>query len=348
MLEQYPISDILEWIDQKKLFLNPHFQRRPVWAPQAKTFFIDTILRDRPVPNIYIRTKVNLRTRQSVREVVDGQQRLRTIHEFANDQFALSSRAEEFRGLRYQDLDSEKQQAFLSYKIGVVQLFNADDDVVIDVFKRINSYGLTVNPQELRHAKYSGDFRWIVEASSKRWAILWDSYRVVGLQARVRMADDELIAQLYGIILEGVTDGGQPAIEKLYRKYDQTVPSDASSKVDEVLDYMVSTLPEIFHTSLTRAAQLLMFFAAIAYARIGIPVGDMGEDMPHRDVRALSDLNRAKANLAIVAEVLDTDERDVHPRFAAFKMASAGSTQRIRSRRIRFPKLYEALMPEAI
>jgi hypothetical protein len=348
MLEQYPISDILEWIDQKKLFLNPHFQRRPVWAPQAKAHFIDTILRDRPVPNIYIRAKVNLRTRRSVREVVDGQQRLRTIHEFANNKFALGTRAEEFRGLRYQDLDDEQQQAFLSYKIGTVQLFNADDDVVIDVFKRINSYGLTVNPQELRHAKYTGEFRWLVEATSKRWAILWDVYKVVGLRARVRMADDELMSQLYGIILDGVTDGGQPAIDKLYRKYDQVVPPDASSKIDEVLDYIISNLSEILETSLSRAAQFLMFFAAVAHARVGIPAGDMGGDMPHRDERALSDLNIAKSNLAILAEVLEADERDVHPRFAAFKMASAGTTQRIRSRGIRFPKLYEALMPEPI
>jgi hypothetical protein len=65
-------------------------------------------------------------------------------------------------------------------------------------------------------------------------------------------------------------------------------------------------------------------------------------------MKALSDLNMAKANLATLAEVLDTDEREVHQRFAAFKMASAGTTQRIRSRKIRFPKLYEALMPKAI
>ena len=348
MLEQYPISDIIEWIDQRKLLLNPDFQRRPVWAPQAKTYFIDTILRGRPVPNIYIRTKVDLRTRQSVREVVDGQQRLRTIHEFADSQFALGSRAEEFKGLEYQDLDEEQQQAFLSYKIGAVQLFNASNDLVIDVFKRINSYGLTVNPQELRHAKYTGEFRWVVEAASRRWVVLWDDYKIVGLRARVRMADDELMAQLYGVMLEGVTDGGQPAIEKLYRKYDRSVPLDASTEVDEVLDYTISSLSAILETSLTRAAQFLMLFAAVAHARVGIPVGDMADDMPPRDERALSDLNSARSNLAILADVLDADEREVHPRFAAFKTASAGTTQRIRSRRIRFMKLYEALMPEPI
>lgn len=348
MLEQYPISDLWGWMDQKTLILNPDFQRRPVWPPQAKTYFIDTILRGRPIPNIYIRTSVNLRTKRSYRDVVDGQQRLRTINEFVNNQLILGTRAEEFKGKRFQDLDEQQQKDFLSYEVGVVQLFNADNEVVIDVFKRINSYGLPVNPQELRHARHSGDFRWAVEDSARRWATLWEEYKVVSLRARVRMADDELMAQLYSVILEGVLDGGQPAIERLYRDYDPRFPQDTVQKVDTVLDYMVTNLSEILQTSLARTPQFLMLFAAVSHALLGIPNGAMGTEMPQRDARSLSDLAMAKTNLAVLAEVLDADEREIHARFSAFKIAAAGSTQRIRSRRIRFPMFYRALMPEPI
>lgn len=348
MLEQYPISDLSEWLAQKTLVLNADFQRRPIWPSQAKTYFIDTILRGRPVPNIYIRTRVDLKTRRSYREVVDGQQRLRTIHEFANDRFVLGARAGEFKGMRYHDLDNQQKQDFLSYPIGVVQLFNADDEDVIDVFRRLNAYGLPVNPQELRHARCSGEFRWAVEYASQRWVELWEKYKVVSLRARVRMADDELMAQLFGIILEGVVDGGQPTIERLYRTYDVGPPPDTSQKVDRVLEYIVKNLSEILETSLARSPQFLMLFAAVAHALLGIPIGDMDTDMPERDPGALSDLTIARANLAVLSEVLDADEREVHSRFAAFKTASAGSTQRIRGRRIRFPALYRALLPEAI
>ena len=36
----------------------------------------------------------------------------------------------------------------------VEQLFNATDSEVLDVFPRINAYGLSLNRQELRHGKY--------------------------------------------------------------------------------------------------------------------------------------------------------------------------------------------------
>jgi hypothetical protein len=74
ILEQYPISDFLEWHQKKTLILNPHFQRRSIWTPVARSYLIDTILRQMPIPKIYLRTKIEVRTRKTIREVVDGQQ----------------------------------------------------------------------------------------------------------------------------------------------------------------------------------------------------------------------------------------------------------------------------------
>jgi len=39
MLEQYPISDLLTWMEDGSLKLNPNFQRRKVWPPAAKRVF---------------------------------------------------------------------------------------------------------------------------------------------------------------------------------------------------------------------------------------------------------------------------------------------------------------------
>ena len=349
MFEQYTVSDVLTWLDDKTLVLNTNFQRRSVWPPIAKTYFIDTILRDRPTHKIYVRTVTDVRTRRSYREVVDGQQRLRTIHEFANNEFALGRRAEEFEGKRYAHLEEEEQKRFLSYLISVEQLFNASDEEVLNIFHRLNAYGLALNPQELRHGKYQGAFRWAVMEASSRWSILWEKYRVVGLRARVRMADDELMAQTLGVILEGVVDGGQRAIERLYKNYDGGVPSGAIEKLDETLDYIVESLSDVMEGPLSRATHFLMLFAAVAHARIGIPQGSMPtEDMPERDERALSDISAARSNLGVVADVLELDDQEVPVRFVAFRIASAGTTQRIRSRKVRFPLLHRALLPDPI
>src|ERR1700681_177757 len=69
----YSINDFVEWDKQKQLELNPSFQRRQVWSDKAKSYLMDTILRGKPIPKIFIRQKINVTTKKSLREVVDGQ-----------------------------------------------------------------------------------------------------------------------------------------------------------------------------------------------------------------------------------------------------------------------------------
>ena len=91
-----------------------------------------------------------------------------------------------------------------------------------------------------------------------------------------------------------------------------------------------------------------MLFAAVAHAKFGIPPGDVRDDMPPRDERALTDVAAAVANLSTLADMLDRDNDEVPDRFNDFRLASAGSTQRIRSRRVRFQMSCKALLPDPI
>jgi hypothetical protein len=138
----------------------------------------------------------------------------------------------------------------------------------------------------------------------------------------------------------------------LYRSYDREVPKETIPAVDAVIAYIVDNFSEVLETTgLVRGPHFLMLFAAVAHALLGIPEGAMKSDRPQRDPRALTNLQMAKSNLGILGEVLEADEETVQerlPSFAAFKMASGGSTQRIRSRKIRFPILYRALLPDPI
>jgi hypothetical protein len=346
ILEQYRISDFLEWYNEKKLILNPDFQRGSVWTPAARSYLIDTILRQLPIPKIYLRTKVDTTTQRSVREVVDGQQRLRAIIDFANDRFALSKRAGEFAGLRYSTLDPDHQEVFISYPIAVGQLLNATDDDVLEVFSRLNSYTVSLNPAEKRHAQFQGEFKWAVRNASRKWHVLWDKYKIVTVRQRVRMQDDSLMAELFGVMLEGVTDGGQPKITGLYQKYDRKFKPDdpVIGHVNKVLDFIVSNLADdLIDTPILNAPHFLMFFAAVALALFDIPEGAMGNKMPKRNKAALSDLEDARTRLMELAAVIDSDEPV--PGYEDFWRASKGSTQRIASRRIRFPVFYKALIP---
>lgn len=352
MLEQYTIADILNWLADRTLVVNREFQRSDrIWPTAARTYLIDTILRGMPIPKIYIRTQTDVNTKRSYREVVDGQQRLMAIKSFAQDEFALrpsEDDLEELAGKRYSELGEDAKLKFLEYPLPVEQLFNATDAYVFDVFQRLNTYNFNLSAQELRHGKYHGSFRNSVIASSKRWAFLWDKYNVIGKRARVRMADDELMAQFFGVMLKGVTDGGQPKIERLYRNYDTELPERTSGQVDRILEYIAETMPDILETNLARAPHFLMLFSAVAHAKFGIPPGDIRDEMPPRDTRALSDVEMAKVNLSTLADILNMDPDEAPERFHKFRLASAGSTQRIRSRRVRFLMSFKSLLPDQI
>ena len=351
--QQYPISDLYGWIKSGTLIVAPEFQRGDIWAPSVQSFFIDTLLRDLPIPPIYIRMVTDAETKTSYREVVDGQQRLNAIVKFIDGGLALDKRSRGLAGKTFDSLEEEQQQLLLGYQVGVEQMFGADDDTVLDIFQRMNAYGVSLNRQELRNGKYlgckyEGEFRLSVIRASQRWEILWSRYSVVSVRNRVRLLHHELVAQLIGINLDGVTDGGQPKIDRLYDRYDSAVPEEAEDRLDEVCECIISHFSDVLATKLGGAPHFMMLFAAVAHALRGIPEGDMGgehPELPTRDSLALSDIPAAFANLTTLSNVFDTPAEKVPSDLAGFKVAIAGTTQRIRSRSVRFVTLYRALLP---
>lgn len=344
ILEQYRISDFLDWHREKRLNLNPDFQRGSVWSPAARSFLIDTILRQLPVPKVYLRTTIDVRTKKSIREVVDGQQRMRAILDFAEDKFALSKRAGEFEGMRYSDLEQQQQTDFLAYPIAVDQLVNATTDDILEVFARLNSYTVSLNGAEKRHARFQGDFKFAIRAASRRWGAFWKDYKVLSTQQRVRMADDALTAEMIGVLLDGVHDGGDPKIWAMYKKYDSGFDTTAISKFDKVMKYFVDNLAQsLLDTALLRPPHLLMLFSGLAYMLVGIPLGELQAGLlGGLPSKMHGNLNETRDALLLLAATIDSKD-EPGPPLTEFWKASKSSTQRIASRRTRFPFYARAL-----
>ena len=347
MLEQFRISDFLEWHNAKTLKLNPDFQRGSVWTPAARIMLIDTILRDLPVPKIFIRSKIDRETKRSVREVVDGQQRLRAIIDFANDKMTLSSRTKEFTGYRFSTLDPDLQDKFLEYPLAVDQLINASNSVVLDIFARLNSYNVRLTAPELRHAAYQGDFRNSVHDVAAYNVDMWTRYGTFSTREMVRLESDAFIAELAGIILDGVNDGGAPRIDRIYKKYDPEGSYDKTS-VEEQLIQLLELLAEILDDgfkdrAITQPPHLLMLLAGMAHSVVGIPQGKL-DALPPRQA-LISDKNALADRLADISTIIEAKSEP--ETLKAFWNASKSSTQRIASRKVRFPVYYSLLTEEA-
>ena len=142
--KQYCINDFREWEQREELLLAPKFQRRSVWSDKARSYLIDTIIKGFPISKIFMRHDVDPKTKKSVREIVDGQQRLKTILNYLSDGFKLSkTHNRKYGGKYFSQLPDNIQKDMLQYQISVDVLLGAEDPVILDVFARLNTY--TVN-----------------------------------------------------------------------------------------------------------------------------------------------------------------------------------------------------------
>ena len=218
----YSINDFIEWEDRKQLEISPKFQRRSVWSPQAKSYLIDTILKDKPLPKIFIRATTDPKTKRTVREIVDGQQRMRAILSFVKDGFKISKiHNEEYGGMTYSELPEDVQADFLKYEISVDLLLDLSDRDVLDIFARLNTYSVSLNKQELFNAKYFGYFKQLVYKLSGDYYTFWTENKIFTERKIVRMAEAELVTDLLIAILDGIQS--KKNAEKYYQAYDETM-----------------------------------------------------------------------------------------------------------------------------
>jgi hypothetical protein len=261
----------------------------------------------------------------------------------------LSQRAGEFAGLKYSTLTDEQKENFLTYAIGVEQLINSSDADVLEIFSRLNSYNVTLNAAEQRHAEFQGNFKWAVHRASREWSVLWERYKIVSTRESVRMLQDSFMAEMFGVVLEGVRDGGQAKIYKLYKKYDGNFTEEAQTvaKVSEVCEFIRVNLDDVLlqppSDVLCGQPHFLMLFAAVAHGLFGIPEGQMDDAMPQRNPEFFRDSGQTKENLRVLSQLILGESQE--PTLDDFVRASTSTTQRISSRRIRFPVYWRACQP---
>jgi hypothetical protein len=247
----YSINDFLEWNDKNQLQLSPKFQRKSVWTEDAKSYLMDTIISGKPIPKIFIRQTLNVDTRQSIREVVDGQQRLRTIISYINDGFVISKKHNtKYGGYFFSQLgniDPDIQSQILNYELAVDLLVNLPDNEILDIFSRLNSYSVTLNEQEKIHANHFSQFKITVDAIAHRFNDFWTENKLLTNQKILRMEDTTLVADLVIAMLEGIQSKKQ--VKSFYYKYEKEFDQD-SEVLKQKFDKTMYLIKDIFNDGL--------------------------------------------------------------------------------------------------
>jgi hypothetical protein len=205
-LTNYVTFDLLSWQEQGVLTLSPKFQRRSVWKPVAKSYFIDTLLRGFPAPPIHIRLTTDFK-RGAVREVVDGQQRLRSVFDFIAGKFRIGRQIQgDWSNKTYTQLSDQQRNQLLGYKFQIYQYQDIDDRTVLEIFARINTYSVALNAQELRNGRYFGYFKTTVYSLGLDYLQLWKSMGLFSDSSIARMNEAELVSELLVAQLDGLQD----------------------------------------------------------------------------------------------------------------------------------------------
>lgn len=238
-IKTYSINDFRQWKERRELILSPKFQRRRVWSEKAKSYLIDTILRGLPIPPVFIREKIDLSTKKTIREVIDGQQRLAAILDYLNDGLKVSKiHNEDFGGLYFSELPEEIQSELLKYNLSVNVVLTPEDKVVLGIFARLNTYTVKLNNNELWNAKYFGLFKQTVHSLAYEYYAFWVETGILTEQKIARMGDVELVSELVIACIDGIQD--RRVIENYYKQYD-----DKFEQRKEVLNKFKSTMDTI-------------------------------------------------------------------------------------------------------
>ena len=233
----YAIVDILEWQRTGSLDLQPYYQRRSVWNPRVKSLLIDSLLRGYPIPLVFLHNRLDVVTSKTVRQVVDGQQRLRTILSYIDidslqnidewDSFSvLKSHNEDFAGLTFQQLPEEVQTRILHTSLSINVLPSDIDDVtILSIFQRMNSTGFKLNDQEIRNATYFGEFKECSYKLAYSQNQMWERWGIFDRQEVAQMREVELTSDLMGLLISRKILGKSKAsLNKFYTTYENDFP----------------------------------------------------------------------------------------------------------------------------
>lgn len=157
--EKISVHSAVRKLNAGVLELNPLYQRNDVWTLSQKQLLVDSIIIGIPLPSFYFNKVSDIRI-----DVVDGQQRLRAIRDFKNDEFQLNDDGA-YSLKFYSELPEFIKDSIDDYQLNIIYLKNWSEDQIEDMFLRLQD-GSPLNAAEKRRA-IPGTFRDVVKELSQ-------------------------------------------------------------------------------------------------------------------------------------------------------------------------------------
>lgn len=242
------VESLMEQIKGETIFLRPiserpNFQRRYVWSNNLASKLIESILLNVPIPPCYLSQNEEFEL-----DVIDGQQRLFSIYRFLDNQFPLTGLEvlKELNQLRFHEIPIKLQRQLKTHTLRCILITNeSHPEIKFDVFERLNTNTVPLNPQELRNCIYRGALNDLLAqvVAYPPWL------KILGkTKPDIRMRDEELALRFFAFHLHGVESYRTPQKHWLNEaaKNGRQYSSDKIQELFETWKSSIDTCLELF------------------------------------------------------------------------------------------------------
>ncbi|MEJ6789002.1 DUF262 domain-containing protein [Brevundimonas sp. BR2-1] len=339
----YSIAEIKDMIDRRDLHVNRDYQRGAgLWPSAPRSYFIDTILGGFPFPKIYFYEHLPREDGAPMRlrrEIVDGQQRVTTIVDFINDEFALLP-GHSNGGKKFTQLEDDVQRAFLSYTVSVDVIRDATQAEIVEMFRRMNAYTLPLNDAEKRHSAYQGAFKWFSNRLSDDLGEFLIQFGVFTNRQLVRMGDQELITEVYQFTQDGITSSSPSVLKAIYATNDVNFPQadEFRTQITDAIRYIAENFPNLRRSFMMKPYAFYTLVTALIYNRYATPLNVDGV----RSAGAFA-VNPRASQERLLLLALSHEAKETDGPYREYVLGCLGGTNRVTQRTQRFTHVLTAL-----
>jgi hypothetical protein len=342
---RYSADDFVVWNENHMLELSPKFQRRPVWRTAAQSYLIDTMLRGMTVPPLYLRMIQDKGKAKTIREVVDGQQRVRAVMDFIADKYRLSKTLNaNWSGKKFSQLSNEERDRIMNYSFSFEIFKGISDQEVLQVFCRLNMNGIPLNKQELRNGKFFGLFKQSCYTLALDYLEFWRRHKIFTEQSIARMLEVELTSELVIAGILGMQDK-KKVIDAVYNTFEDTYPT--QDRDERHFRDVMATISETFNGDLAESAfhrppLFYTLFCVVYHHMFGLPTTQRSSPKRRVSPEQRDGLREAVEKLSHLITAKKEDSAFEAPKkYLKFLDACARQTDNIGPRKVRFDALYD-------
>lgn len=337
------IKEISSMFDDGGLIVDDTYQRRSVWSEKDKIRLIETVLLNLIIPVLFFwKADTDPETGTSITHIVDGQQRIKAICSFINNEFKLKPQSlldattkVKYANKYFKDLEADDKKAFWNYQLMIIDIDPAATrSDIITMFNRLNLTDYNLNDQEKRNSM-SGEFAALARELSEE--TIWDDRHLFSVPDVRRMKDVEFCASLILLYRKGIIDQtDQAALNQAYEELQEGYTDAESDKtavlaaIDIISKFFISDSVTKF---LKKKTQLYTLFSVIFYMqRNGLQVSQEQLDNLQRFV----DLYTVFSNDIDLTGNVDENEKTLFDWLKKYKLASSEGLNKHTNRMIRF------------